>query len=184
MNRKETVALVATAHGLWPGFDIHEATVPAWMAVLHDVEFDQAEAALKVYAGEGAEFAPPPGVLRGQVMQLTGKWAPDLDEAMREVGEMVRRRGWVHPPEATDWSHPAIHEAVRSMGGWREVCASTNPEAFRAHFRQLYTVARERANRATAAPAEVMAALDRGVAESARELSARFEIERWGTAGS
>lgn len=84
--------------------------------------------------------------------------APDLDQAWREVNAAIQRFGKYGVPRRDDagrllggydpvrFSHPAIEEAVASMG-WASLCDSDNEAADRAHFTKLYETAARRARR-------------------------------------
>ncbi len=161
MNDNDIAKLAAMTKAFWPQFEAGPETVPAWRLLLEDVDYEQAKAALLDVSTSGAHFPPPPGVIRKAALKGTGAGAPDVDAALDEVMTMIRRRGYLCPPVETDWSHPAVGFTVRALGGWREVCESTNPEAFRAHFRQLYTSAVERSERVAMRPPAASLALER-----------------------
>lgn len=67
--------------------------------------------------------------------------APSPGEAWQEVTAAFREVGnWGTP----SWSHPRIAEAVRQVGGWRNLCLSDNQAADRARFLELYSEAARR----------------------------------------
>jgi hypothetical protein len=160
MNGTEITKLLWTVKATWPTFQVMEDQLPAqiqvWGALVGEFTFEEAAGALMRLAAAGREFAPAPGQLRQTLLAAAGTLAPDSDQALAEVQHEIRRVGYIGRPE---WSHPAIGAAVDAFGGWAEVCASTNPEAFRAHFRQLYAAAATREDRDVTTPRAAQEAL-------------------------
>lgn len=164
MTGDDVVKLLWTVKATWPTFQVLEgdllaAQVQAWGGLLGEFDYPTAAAAVAVLAAHGREFAPAPGQLRQALLAAAGALAPDVDGALSEVHQQIRRVGYLGSPE---WSHPAIAATVQALGGWAEVCASTNPEAFRAHFRQLYAPAAARENHDVLTPPAHRAALGAG----------------------
>lgn len=168
MNTHEAIALLWLVKAHWPHFEIFgpeqlPMQAGAWVDILGDISPSDARAALAQMATAGREFPPTAGQLRAEVMRLRDSGAPDTDEALAEVLTAVRERGWtanMTGGPGLNWSHPAVGHAVDAVGGWQEVCASDNPEAFRAHFHRAYESAAERSARTENAPPIVAALTD------------------------
>lgn len=171
MKKTEVLKLIVVTKTLWPNWKAPETTeetnlaVETWQAILDDVPAELAAAAVRSLATSGREFAPPVGVIRHEALQLVsradGSAAPGVDEAWGEVQRAARTRGYA--AGAPDWSHPAVGNAVESLG-WRDICHSTNPEALRAHFFKVYGAAVDRGNR------------DRHIPNAVADLAQRVSI--------
>lgn len=180
----EIAAAWIYAQSLWPSFDIpvdrrlREAKLQVWRDLFADLGVDAVRAALLDHAAD--EFPPPPGRLRQAALRLSGVLAmPGADEALSEVYRTIREVGRYRHPI---WSHPAIAAAVDACGGWQEVCNSENPEALRAHFKQLYAVATGRSVRESAAPPavrELVGRLDLSVDRADRAVALARSTD-WG----
>ena len=108
--------------------------------------------ALKLYARLLADIEP--SLLQAAALQhiATNKWFPKIselretalsllthnelspEEAWGEVKQAMRRFGYYRWPE---FAQPLIAQAVHIIG-WRELCASENEVADRAHFFRIY----------------------------------------------
>lgn len=82
---------------------------------------------------------------------------PTAGEAYEEVTTAMRRVGYYQP--MPKFSHPAVANAVRAIGGWKYLCSSENSVSDRARFFEVYERFRERAFRE-----ETMPVLSRQVA--------------------
>lgn len=160
MTEREYTLVIARISALWLNSAWTADTAEAAESLLLDLDAGLVLAAVDALAAEGREFAPPPGVVRLRATTLAHPALPDLDQALEEVRAAVAHFGIYRTPE---FSHPAIEAAVNAIG-WDEVCNSTNPEAFRAHFLRLYGTVGERAKREAASP------------ESVRELVAGLDL--------
>lgn len=157
MDSLEVRALVVQASELWPNYrfpdnaDALARRVETWLGILSDVPATFALAALRSFAHN--DFAPPPGKIRNVALDLMREASgeslvPDVDAACAEFFDAMARYGWPRPPGTSwDWSHPAIGETVRALGGWLECCSDENRPALRAHFERLYRSASERVER-------------------------------------
>ncbi len=136
-------------------------TQQVWSDMLGDFDSRDVRAAMVAWQGD---WPPNPGQLRRATQEFVRRsngdaGVPDLDQAYAEVLEAVRRIGYTGSPE---WSHPAVAQAVRAVGGWRAICESDNEPALRAHFAQMYRSASARITRES----EVVApAISRRLAE-------------------
>lgn len=168
MNTQEAIALLWLVKAHWPRFEIFGADqlplqAGAWLDVLADIDLPDARGALANLSATGREFPPSAGQVRLEALRLReGPATPDPDRALAEVLDQIRRVGYVGTPT---WSHPVIDEAVTALGGWPDVCASDNPDAFRAHFLRIYERAAARHDRAERTP-PVLAELVAGLAQT------------------
>jgi len=148
MERERINELLAYGAVLWPRtFTLpadetrYSLTVQVWQDVLGDLDPTAIRAAMADWLGK---FPPTPRELRQATIAISrliagDTPAPDVDEALAELERAVHLVGYMGRP---GWSHPAITDAVRSVGGWADgICHTTNPAATRAHFITAYTAA-------------------------------------------
>lgn len=160
MTDTQYLAVAGLVNALWPNASWARATMEAGTYILADLEFDATVAAVRQMAAEGREFAPNPGQVRAATVEFTGaatsEGVPSQDRALAEVYEQIRRVGSYGTPE---WSHPAIADAVKALGGWMAACMDENPEAYRAHFLRVYASVAQRRVRQAVMPPSVAEAL-------------------------
>jgi hypothetical protein len=75
---------------------------------------------------------------------------PMAGEAYEQVTTAMVRVGYYQP--CPTFSHPAIGDAVRAIGGWRYLCSSENVVSDRARFFEVYERFRQRAQREESMP--------------------------------
>lgn len=177
MTEREVLAfLVGVLPMHWPSFrlsddeDVLRASVRAWHRSLADLDPEVVEAAVESLGRR--EFAPTPLMVREAALAIARPEAmvPDAAAAWEEVQAALQLVGWTRTPE---WSHPAVGDAVRALGGWRAVCESTTLMADRAHFLRVYDAVRERHLRdAVATPAARALTARPDVAALAERLAA------------
>ena len=143
MTRDELKKVLETLADGWPNYKANRGTVRLAELLLLPFDVGPVMAALASYYVEGEAFAPTVGQLVQRAAALAeGSDAPTADEALDEVWRAIAHVGAYRTPE---WSHPAVERAVAAYGGWQQVCANDNPDAFRAQFAKLYASARSRA---------------------------------------
>jgi hypothetical protein len=139
MEANQVPGLMALVASYWPQWtlddDRAESAAIAWHRMLDEVEYAAAVAAVDSLAADGREFAPVVGVIRRRAIELSNPPIPDLDEAWGDVLARVGARGFREGPG--DFDHPAVADAVRSLGWWR-LCYDDNPSALMAQFRDAY----------------------------------------------
>lgn len=163
MNRRDVMGLIVHGAALWPAWRLPAdpgemgAVVDTWAAMLADTPADAALAALERSSLRGDAWPPPVGRLVLDASRLAGRpVAPAPDAAWDEITAALGAVGRYALPV---WSHEAIGDAVRAMGGWRALCDSSNAMADRAHFLRLYEPIAERATLAVVAPPALRARL-------------------------
>jgi hypothetical protein len=157
VTREEFDQVFLAMVGIWPNWHPNGATPKVAEQLLGDLDYDQVEAALAVLAVDQPEFHPGLGALRAKVFELFQTQVLDPEHAWLEVAEARRAVGWVKTPQ---WSSPLVARAVSAMGGWRPLCASTNPEADRAHFLRIHAARAGAARLADRAPAFARARIE------------------------
>jgi hypothetical protein len=185
MTDDEISRIIARMAAEWPTrFKLAAGAAVVWAEELDDLDCRSTVAALKLCAAEADSWPPSPTALRSVLLQVSEDphLPPPGEKALGELMAKIRSVGtggpnWTHPETTTSvgtpiWSHPAIGMTCDAMGGWAEVCASTNPEAFRAHFLRIYEgmFRRERALGA-------LSTQDRAILEMARGAVKRLEPE-------
>lgn len=129
----QIMAVLRTAHHR---AEITDKTMDAYYVVLKDLDPDALKAAaLQLLAT--SKWFPKPSELRAAVFDLRelASDVPDAytawDDAMTQVGAV----GWRHVPE---FKHALTAATVERIGGWRNLCMSTNAIADRSRFVQAY----------------------------------------------
>lgn len=149
MQHSEITELIGRMKGYFvtwqapAGADAIRGFVAAWGDFLTDLPTPEVVAVLRSYAARGETFPPNPGTLRNLVLANRHGAPPDVDQAFAELSAGISHWGHNRWDEVA-WTHPAIGETIRGLGGWLEVCKSENPEALRAHFMRLYAIASRR----------------------------------------
>ncbi|WP_116996298.1 hypothetical protein [Desertimonas flava] len=163
MKKSDVAKLIGIVKGLWPNWtaapitrEQWDDTVSTWMLMLEDVDAASAAAAVQILSAEGREWPPPVGRIRRRSIEAAahaaGTAPPTPDEAWAEVREAMR-------DDTTDWSHPAVKEAVDTIGWW-DLRHSTNVDTVRAHFVKFYATAADRAWAPMLTPPNARATLD------------------------
>tara|TARA_R110002020_G_scaffold117843_2_gene269340 strand:+ start:1763 stop:2305 length:543 start_codon:yes stop_codon:yes gene_type:complete len=83
------------------------------------------------------KFFPTIAEIRETMLKVdpATRLAPNWEKAWNEVLDTARKVGKDHRP---DWSHEAIARTVQVVGGYYEVCMTTNPANMQYQFRQAY----------------------------------------------
>jgi hypothetical protein len=132
MEQLESV--LAQLFSAYPNAKIDEGTVAVYTRLLSDIPpadlqtvVDQCIATCK--------FLPTVAEIREEWHKLTRQIGqPSATEAWAEVVQQIRAVGYIGVPTFTN---PVTAAVVKSMG-WRELCASENQVADRAHFLRMY----------------------------------------------
>lgn len=180
MTDQEISELISYVQLLWPhGREVdRREQIVAWREQLADVPALAGRAAVDELAAAGREHPPPPGVIRRRALFLaSGADAPTVEQAWNEVLETIQRQPhssttydtcprwrWKDGPACpldcphrhVTFSHPAIQATVDGLG-YRDLCASSETMADRAHFLKLYPITVERLARQVSMPRSVAA---------------------------
>lgn len=122
----------------FPGYQVTEATMKAWRALLSDLDDSVFLRAMMVVC-QGAELYPGTNVaalVRKAAAQFAQNAHPLAGEAWGEVKRAVRQYGYYREPQFSD---PLIAEAIRALG-WQDYCSSRidDEPSWRAQFIRLY----------------------------------------------
>lgn len=113
---------------------IDEGTVAVYTRLLADIPPADLQTVVDQCLSE-CKFLPTIAEIRDRYHALTRTLGqPSATEAWSEVLRQIRAVGYIGVPE---FSYPITAQVVRSMG-WRELCASENMVADRAHFLRMY----------------------------------------------
>lgn len=137
----EATKLVVFMRAAFPRVEIPEETARLYAVSLLDVDREAATRAVSKLVVNSGRFFPTIAELREQIADAAGAGVPDADRAWGEVMRAVSKFGAYRSPV---FSHPAIAATVESLT-WREICASDNVPALRAHFGKAYEAAKKRA---------------------------------------
>ncbi|RMD57454.1 hypothetical protein D6833_13885 [Candidatus Parcubacteria bacterium] len=121
---------------VYPQQEVPEETVEMYVRLLDDLPVDALRAAALQLATTSKWF-PTVAEIREAAFALMEHQSglPSAYEAWQEVMRQAFEVGHTGKPQ---FSHPAIMEAVKAIGGWRYVCMSTNQVADRARFVDAY----------------------------------------------
>ena len=125
------------------------------LCVAHDVELKQDR--VDVYCNALEDLPDAELMASAERLVRISKWFPKPAEIREEAtlnmlggamptavsawGEVMEKFRTVGRNEAPEWSHEVIEQVVWDMGGWRRLCDSTNPDADRNRFIQVFNVA-------------------------------------------
>ena len=146
MNKETVLTIIeALASEYSKNFSEKEITIKArnWLMILEDLTDDQIRIGLKKAMLSPGEFMPTAGKFREYC--LSGAGSQNLDDEAREcwatVIKVISRRGADSSPIFKD---SAIAEAIRKMGGWKQLCKMlTEEETWRKkEFVEYYLIAR------------------------------------------
>jgi hypothetical protein len=148
MTPDQAKALVGVLISYWPKADVPLQTLQLYRLHLLDFGFAQGIQAVTALACT-SRFFPTVAELREALVEAGDPDPlPDADQAWAEVAAAARNGLYGRP-----WfSHPAVHQTVKAMGGVHELALSDNLMADRAHFLRLYDICKRRAERAKVLP--------------------------------
>lgn len=124
-----------------------------WYRELQDIPAEVADAALRKWVSTN-KWSPTIAEIREMTTDVKNGEIPDWGEGWEQVQRAIRNYGFYQPIEAMESMEPLTREAVKRMGGFRNICVSENPVTERANFRMVYeTLAkRERVRQQVALP--------------------------------
>lgn len=133
-TNSEVTAALALLVNAFPRDAIEPRTVKVYCEMLADIPPAELYAAC-VKLAQSVKYFPAISVIReAWALAKTGPKRTGMD-AWGDVIAEVRRVGWNGTPVFTD---PAIPRAIRTLGGWQQLCASENTMADRKHFAEAY----------------------------------------------
>lgn len=160
MTRADWVWCVAVLAAAYPKEPLTPAQQALYWSLFQDVPGDIMRQAVLRHV-QGSPWFPRVSELQAAVSAVQAPVLDDAESAWGKVLAEVRRVGWMGTPT---WDDPVIAETLRDLGwvgiGWRDFCASTNPEADRAHFVRWYRQVQARQHAQTQ-DQTALAALDR-----------------------
>lgn len=121
---------------------VDEGTVAIYTRLLADIPVGDLQTVIDQAIAE-SRFLPSVAELRDRYHALTRTLGqPSASEAWGEVMAQIRAVGYIGTPT---FSHDVTAQVVRHLG-WRDLCASENVVADRAHFMRMYDQLIERGN--------------------------------------
>lgn len=117
MKPSDAADLVVVVKSYWPHYATTKAAlqdaVAAYFDALSDVEYPDAEAAVRELGREGREFAPPPGVVRQTVERTVGAGCPLCG---RRGSHAHDRMPGLRLPTLPSWSEPDVPALPMTTG--------------------------------------------------------------------
>ncbi len=164
MNQSQAVPLQKTITEVltvlisaYPATKLTPQAVSVYERILSEVPIEALEAATLQHIAT-SRFFPTVAELREMALELASPQYQHLtpDEAWGVVKDAFRRFGQYRTPEFAD---PMVAKVV-SLMGWKELCASENQVADRAHFMTMYQrmLEREKEDVALVGPARELRA--------------------------
>ena len=139
MIKTEVIKLLTIITAAHPKFEVNKAMIELWHELLGDIDYEIAELAVETLLMQES-YIPTIADIRKQAVKITcGREVLSAGEAWAEIKRAVSRYGYVRPDEAREALGPTLWQSVQYMGGWQELCHSTEPEGvLRGHFIKLY----------------------------------------------
>lgn len=137
MNKGEAVKLISMLRAAWPRQEVLPETAEVYAAMLADLPFEEAKAAVTRLV-QTSKWFPAISEIRERVAE--SRCALDPPElAWGEVQKAISRVGAYHQPL---FENPAVQCAVNAIG-WRNICLDENLSATRARFIDAYRASRQ-----------------------------------------
>lgn len=195
MTKSEVIKLIGVATACFPSMMSKEVDLrpaaEAWYAMLGDMDYPLAEAALKKVIAT-AKFFPTIAEIREAAASLTPTDMPDGERAWDEFLREKRNHGYLDAPQSLrtpgdsgivsfrepwDFSHPAIGATVKAMyGSWQASYETMQDEMLgvdRKHFIDMFKTITKRQREMTQLPTSVQ-----NFAKLAAEAMKRLPSER------
>ncbi len=166
MTQVEVARLLTIMASAWPQFEPSEDKVLLWHEMMQDVDYQVAQAALKVLIARKT-FPPSIAEFRQEVLAISTPAEDQITpaEAWGMVVHAIREYGSYREREALESLPPAVRKTVEYIG-WREICLSEEPDVIRAQFMRMFQQVSERRQKEAVLPAtlrEQIAALAAGM---------------------
>jgi hypothetical protein len=133
MNPTETAKILAICTVAYPQYPVTKETVGIYADLLADLDYVQVEKAVRDLLKTTDKWLSV-AAIRRKVAENGKQLAPSKALAWSEVREAAHNEGRNSRP---NWSHPAVAEAVKSIGWW-DICNSTNLDTVRSQFWRCY----------------------------------------------
>ncbi len=151
MTKAEAIKLIRVILAIYPKalYTNIEFTGETWALAMPDVDYEKAQTAI-IKKLRHSPFTPGVSDIISAVKELypTPFIAPTESDAWQIVSKAVSNLGYARFP--TEWPHPAIAAAVRSITPER-LCHDENVAATFAHFKAIYKTEVERLDNKTEA---------------------------------
>lgn len=142
MNAREAAHIVAAIAAAFPQWPASKETVAIYADLLGDLDYHTVKAALRDLLLTEDRW-PTVASIRRSVANRAGVLAPSAAQAWAEITRQADEVGRTGRP---CWSHPAVAEAVKTIG-WYDLCMSTNAETIRSQFMRIYEDSKGRYDR-------------------------------------
>jgi hypothetical protein len=137
MTPVQTAKLVAVLIAAFPNQQVSTGTVEVYERMLADLEVNAATAAVQRLIGL-AKFLPTVADIREAALALTSGERRPGGDAWGDVLRAIGTHGYMRTPgKDFRFDDPVTARCVSQLG-WRELCDSTNAQADRARFIELY----------------------------------------------
>lgn len=155
--------------------ELDKAQAKAYVTALSDLPVEFVLAAMADLKSTASAFFPTAGQIRYRAIELAAEAAgiPYAEQAWEEVTTQIRQVGHGGYPI---FSSELIRDAVRTVGGWHNLCMSEHTASDRARFIEFYGNLRSRRIMANARPGSVKQLIEGSADQSieAAELVARL----------
>jgi len=133
MNEREAASIVAIIAAAYPQWPASRETVAVYADALSDLGHQETLATVKEIILTDDRW-PTIAQIRRRHASRAGALAPTPAQAWGEISHQSGTTGRTGSPA---WSHPAIGEAVKTVGWWN-ICNSSNSETLRSQFLKIY----------------------------------------------
>ena len=140
MSKMDVIRLFALISMLYPKDkdfkNAEEPMVNAWHAMLKDMTFDQAQAAVQAHAAL-SPYSPAIADIRKRRQRLQTSQL-DGDQAWAYARKAVSKYGYYQWQEAQEHTPPEVWQFVTEHFGFRNLCNAENTDVVRAQFLKLW----------------------------------------------
>lgn len=141
MNKREAAKILSVLAAAYPRVEVSQETIAIYTQFLQDLDYGRVQAAVIKHIATST-FFPSIAELRQAALDMsTDDRLPLPGEAWEEVVKQMKIIGYTGKPQ---FSHELIEKTVQAMGGWINLCQSTEGMVDRAHFIKIYESYRSR----------------------------------------
>jgi hypothetical protein len=120
MDKKVFGSIMMALAAGYPKFELGEASLDFYYAILGDLPADLLKAATLEYARQGKWF-PTAAELRNEAFDLIDR-ADGRINASEAWGRVVKAASAVGHLREPKFEEPVIYQAIDAVGGWRHIC--------------------------------------------------------------
>lgn len=145
-----------------------EETVKFWYTILKDIPYEALALAIEKWIST-EKYPPTPAELRQMASEVAIGDVPDWSEGWQEVMNALSKYGSWDIKGATESFSELTREAVKRLGGFREICNCedyTQLNVYRANFRDVFNTLASRETEQRQMPEKLQGAINKMIEEN------------------